>query len=286
MAENRVSSAVITGASTGIGRATALHLAARGFRVFAGVRKESDADSLRDAGGDAVTPVLLDVTDAASVAAAAAVVTEEVGERGLDALVNNAGISINGPLELLPLDELRRQFDINVFGQIAVTQAFLPLLRVARGRIVNMSSIVGLVSLPMSGAYSASKFAVEALSDALRVELHDAGVRVIIIEPGPIRSLFFDKSLEQGDEVEAIFPPDYAEYYAPMSKAIRAGVHWSVRIAGPPELVARRIGRALTARRPRTRYLVGPASHSSALFAMLPDRMRDFLFRLSRKLAR
>ena len=179
-------SVVITGASTGIGAACALHLDQWGWRVFAGVRKQGDAEALRAQGSARLTPVSLDVTDTVSISTAASAVAGAVGAAGLAGLVNNAGIVVPGPIELLPLSDLRRQLEINVVGQVAVTQAFLPLIRAGRGRIVNMGSIAGRMATPFTGAYGASKFALEALTDALRLELQPWGISVSIIEPGAV----------------------------------------------------------------------------------------------------
>src|SRR3954462_12272580 len=181
---------LIRGASTGIGRATALELARRGATVLAGVRDPADGEAL----GPAVTPLPLDATDAAPVAAAG----EEAARRGLDALVNNAGIAVTGPLEYLPLDELRRQLEVNTVVQLAGTQACLPALRASRGRIVNVSSVAGRVVLPLYGPYAASKFALEALSDALRQELEGA-VSVSVVEPGAIATPIWERSLAVAD---------------------------------------------------------------------------------------
>jgi NAD(P)-dependent dehydrogenase (short-subunit alcohol dehydrogenase family) len=167
---------LVTGASTGIGEACALRLAARGIRVFAGVRSESDGASLRQRASDGLTPVLIDVTVPDAIALARGTVADLVGPEGLAGLVNNAGV----------VDEVRKEFDVNVFGAIAVTQAFLPLLRGGRGRIVNMSSISGRIALPFAGPYAASKFALEAISDSWRVELRPWGIRVAIVEPGEV----------------------------------------------------------------------------------------------------
>src|SRR5579862_2288927 len=177
---------LITGASTGIGAACALYLDARGFRVFAGVRNPADGEALRARSSSRLAPVLLDVTNSDSLRDAAAVINETVSETGLHGLVNNAGIAVGGPLEVLPLDDLRRQFEVNVVGQLAVTQAMLPLLRKARGRIVNMGSIVGRAPVPLVGAYSMSKAAVAAMTTALRLELDLWGIDVSLIEPGAI----------------------------------------------------------------------------------------------------
>src|SRR5512135_1789031 len=179
----RDKSLVITGASTGIGRAGALYMARLGWRVFAGVRKQSDAASLRSEGADGLVPVLLDVTDETSIRHAVASVTEAIGTAGLSGLVNNAGIPYGGPVEHLALDKVRREFEVNFFGVISVTQAFLPLLRRARGRIVNMSSVGGMVSSPFVSPYSSTKFALEALSDSLRMELSPWHMEVAVVQP-------------------------------------------------------------------------------------------------------
>src|SRR5688500_9161604 len=183
---------VITGASTGIGRACAIDLDGRGFRVFAGVRKDEDGERLRSE-RPSIEPLRIDVTDAGEIAAARDRVGEEVGERGLAGLVNNAGIAVPGPLEHLPLDEIRRQLEVNVLGQIAVTQAFLPLLRTARGRIVNIGSIGGRVALPLLGPYAGSKHAMEGISDSLRRELRPWGIEVSLVRPGPIATEIWER---------------------------------------------------------------------------------------------
>ncbi|MEK7693262.1 MAG: SDR family oxidoreductase, partial [Chloroflexota bacterium] len=179
-------SVVITGASTGIGEACALHLDALGWRVFAGVRKGADGEALQRKASARLIPVRIDVTDQASIASACDAVAQELGARGLDGLVNNAGIAVAAPLEFVPIDDLRRQLEINVIGQIAVTQAFLALIRTARGRIVNIGSVSGKLATPFTGPYSASKFAMEALTDALRIELRPWKIEVSIVEPGSI----------------------------------------------------------------------------------------------------
>ena len=189
---------VITGASTGIGAASAVELARRGFSVFAGVRKRCDGERLK-AQSPHIVPLLLDVTDAGQIAAAAETVGRAVGDAGLAGLVNNAGIVVAGPLEILPLDQLRLQLEVNVVGQIAVTQAFLPLLRKARGRIVNMGSFNGRIASPYLAPYAASKHALEALSDAMRLELRAWGIRVSVIEPGATTTPIWDKSLAAAD---------------------------------------------------------------------------------------
>lgn len=273
-------SVLVTGASTGIGGAAALHLAELGFSVLAGVRREADAERLAAAGSGRVVPVMLDVTEAGSIESAAGAVEEAVGAAGLHALVNNAGIAAPSPLELLPPDALRRQLEVNVVGQVAVTQAMLPALRRSWGRIVNVSSVGGRVASPGLGAYSASKFALEALSDALRMELHPWGIDVVVVEPGSIRTEIWRRGEERGDSLLERVPEERAAMYSGLIEGLRRMAKRTQERAIPPEKVAARIGRALTARRPRTRYVVGfDARVQIALGAALPDRLNDALLR-------
>ena len=274
---------VITGASTGIGEACALHLAGLGFRVFAGVRKEADAAALRGKAMGRIAPLSLDVTDPAALGRAAAEVAGAVGDGGLAGLVNNAGIAVAAPLEFLPLDEFRRQLEVNVTGQLAATQAFLPLLRRGRGRIVNMSSIAGRIAGPMIGPYHASKFALEALSDALRLELRPWGLHVAVIEPGTIATPIWAKSGAAAEALLAALPARAHELYGPQIAAMRARAARAEGSGIPPRRVAEAVAHALTARRPKTRYLVGTDARIGALVARLPDRLRDRL--LLRRLA-
>ena len=194
---------VVTGASTGIGAACALDCAGRGMTVFAGVRDPRAGEALAEKGGPSLIPITLDVTDEPSITRSVEVVQRVVGEGGLGGLVNNAGIVIGSPLEVIPLSQLRKQLEVNVIGQIAVTQAFLPLLRRGRGRIVNMGSIAGRGTIPLLGPYSASKFALEALTDALRMELQPWGIQVSIIEPGAIATPIWEKSAKAAGDLEA-----------------------------------------------------------------------------------
>jgi NAD(P)-dependent dehydrogenase (short-subunit alcohol dehydrogenase family) len=274
-------SVVVTGASSGIGEACALRLDRLGFQVFAGVRREVDGGALKQKASDRLTPILLDVTDAASIKSAADTLTALLGETGLTGLVNNAGIAVAGPLEFLPIDELRRQFEVNVIGQIAVTQAFLPLLRRGHGRVVNMGSIAGKSALPFIGPYSASKFAMEALTDSLRMELLPWNIPVSIIEPASVATPIWQKSLQAGEKVAAILPPQAHELYGhaivSMSKMVS-----NIRKTAPnngvsTDVVARAVEHALTAKKPRTRYLVGTAALLRLLLGILPDRARDRL---------
>ena len=265
---------VITGASTGIGRACALDLDSRGFKVFAGVRRDEDADRLR-AERPSIEPLRIDVTDADSITAARDRVAEAVGGAGLAGLVNNAGIAVPGPLEHLPIDEFRRQMEVNLVGQVAVTQAFLPLLRTARGRIVNIGSIGGRVALPMLGPYAASKHAMEGISDSLRRELRPWGMQVSIVRPGPIATDIWESGNATAEELLARMPEAEKDY----GEAIAAARGWAAERASqgiPPSEVAEVVAHALTAEKPRTRYLVGPRVRLLAtLRTVLPDRWFD-----------
>jgi NAD(P)-dependent dehydrogenase (short-subunit alcohol dehydrogenase family) len=272
-----VPTALITGASTGIGRATALTLARAGWTVFAGVRDPRAGEQLQaDAGGDAerVIPVTLDVTDAAQIAAAAELVEQRAGAAGLDALVNNAGIGVGGPLELVEIADLRRQFEVNVIAQIAVTQALLPALRRARGRIVLVSSVGGRVPLPFSAPYTSSKHALESLGDSLRIELRRSGVQVALVAPGSVATPIWDKaSAEFGD---IVVPPslqhDYGHVAAAMAKAVRNTASRAI----PTERVAGTIAQALGSKRMRSRYLLGLDAHAMVwMRRLLPDPIYD-----------
>jgi NAD(P)-dependent dehydrogenase (short-subunit alcohol dehydrogenase family) len=264
---------VVTGASSGIGLACATRLAASGWRVLGGYRSESAAAVLREAG---VEPLRLEVTDATEIAAAAEVVGPE-----LDALVANAGIAIAAPLELVPLDELRRQLEVNVVGQVAVVQAFLPALRRARGRLVLMGSVGGRSALPFLGSYAASKHALEAVADSLRLELAPFGVPVSIVEPASIRSRIWEKGAARADELGREFAPGVAELYAGRIAKFRE-VALSRGPGGDPADVAKAVEHALTASRPKARYLVGRDAHLRAWVERLPTRLRDRL--LAKKL--
>jgi NAD(P)-dependent dehydrogenase (short-subunit alcohol dehydrogenase family) len=250
---------LVTGASSGIGRATAELLAARGHSVYAGVRGDTDLE---------LPTVQLDVTNAEQVAA--------LGALELDGLVNNAGVAVTGPLEFMPLEELRRQLEINSVAPVAVTQACLPALRRTRGRIVNVSSISGRVALPLFGPYAASKFALEALSDALRRELHGA-VEVDVVEPGAIATPIWERSIAAADALWAAMPH---EHYGPLVEKLRGEALKQAEQGLAPHMVAETVLTALTARRPRTRYVVGrDAKVQAALARVLPARAMDALLR-------
>ena len=257
---------LVTGASSGIGHASALRLAGSGWRVFGGVRSEEDAERLR---GHGVEPLQLDVTDSVAIAAAAEVVGGE-----LHGLVDNAGIAIAAPLELVPLDELRRQLEVNVVGQVAVLQAFLPALRRAQGRVVLMGSVGGRSALPFLGPYAASKHALEAIADSLRVELAPWGIRVSIVEPASVKTAIWTKGAAQADVMRAGISHDRDELYAARIERFRA-----VALKRGPgidaDVVARAVEHALTASRPKARYLVGRDAHIRAWIERLPTRLRD-----------
>jgi NAD(P)-dependent dehydrogenase (short-subunit alcohol dehydrogenase family) len=247
---------VVTGASSGIGEACALHLDRLGFSVFAGVRREVDGAALQQKGSNRLIPILLDVTDADAIAAAARVVAATAGAAGLAGLVNNAGIAIAGPLEFLPVAELRRQLEVNVVGPIAVTQAFLPLLRQGKGRIVNIGSIAGRVASPFEGPYCASKFALEALTTSLRKELRPWNIPVVMIEPGIIATPIRRKSLAIVEELERRLPQQAHELYGPALAALRKAAMEKDTCGMPADVVAEAVVHALTAPTPKLRYTI------------------------------
>ena len=268
---------VITGASTGIGTACALALDTRGFRVFAGVRKREAGDALRERASDRLEPVLLDVLDEASIAAAAEHVARSLDGEPLRGLMNNAGITVNGAMEFVSLSELRRQFEVNVFGQVAVTQAFLPLLREGKGRIVITGSVSGFFTLPMLGPYCMSKHALESFADALRVELRPWGIHVSLLQPAAIATPIWQKGQDESASTIESSDPGLLEYYAPLIEGIRRLTRKAEKTAAPPEIVARAVVHAMTARRPKARYLMGTNAYPQKIVSWLPTRLRDRL---------
>jgi len=274
---------LVTGASTGIGRLTVERLARNGWRVFASVRKDTDADALA-AQHEAITPLLFDVTDAEGIAAAARRVHQTVGDGGLHGLVNNAGIAVGGPLEFLPLEQLRYQLEVNVTAQVAVTQAFMPALRRARGRIVFVGSVAGRSPLPFIGAYAASKSALHALAASLRVEVRPWGIAVSVIEPAAYASSIWDTALDRADRVLLPDAAGLETYYGATLQAVRRMVRRAGR-AKPPHAVALVIEKALLAKHPRARYPVGLGARSRAVFELLPTRLRDALIAASMRRA-
>jgi len=266
---------LVTGASSGIGRATALLLDRSGFQVFAGVRRSEHGESLRREASERLTPILLDVTDPRSIEAAARAVTDLLGGRPLEGLVNNAGIDIAGPLETSSVADVRSQFEVNVIGLLSVTQAFLPLLRQSRGRIVNIGSVLGRLAIPFMGAYSASKFALEGLTDAFRIELLPWGIHVSLIEPGPVATPLWSKThLLAGMKEGRV--DDAGQLYAVANAAANAAFTKFGQTGISPDKVAAKVSESLTARNPKPRYLVGrDAKALSLLAALVPDRIRD-----------
>ncbi len=280
-------SVLITGTSTGIGAACAWHLDALGFRVFAGVRKPGDGEALAASASGRLVPLHLDVTDGASIASAARFVEDRVGSLGLSGLVNNAGIAVPGPIEAVPIEQARRQLEVNVLGQMAVTQALVPLLRRGCGRIVNMSSIAGVAATPFLGWYGASKFALEALTDALRLELRPWGIEVSSVEPGAIATPIWARSATTADDLtRAADPKTLALYQEPLAR-MREVVRKAAARAIPAEEVAKVVAQALMARRPKTRYLVGTdAKFRAFLKRILSDRGQDWVLSVFLKLPR
>ena len=269
---------VITGASTGIGKACALQLDGHGFRVFAGVRKDEDAERLRGEGSERLQPVKIDVTDEQSIASAANEVRDAVAERGLAGLVNNAGVALPGPLEFIPIEEFRRQIEVNLVGQVATTQAFLPLLRKGNGRVVNIGSIGGRVALPFVGPYAASKFAMEAVTDSLRRELRPWGIEVSIVEPGGTSTAIWERGTGAARTIQAKLPPQADGLYGPAMERMTKIAAEIDRNGMPPSAVADVVEHALTAAKPKTRYLVGrDAKLRARLAKVLPDRTFDRL---------
>lgn len=268
---------VVTGSSSGIGEACAIHFDRAGWRVIAGVRREQDAARLRQQGSDRLMPMLLDVTNPGQIAAVAAETARLTGGDGLQGLVNNAGIARGGPLEFIDPAEFRHQFDVNVFGLLDVTRRFLPLLHQGRGRIVNIGSIAGRVTTPLLGPYCASKHAVEGLSDALRMELLPHGISVSLVEPGVVATPIWEKA-GGGRSLFDRLPAEARSRYGDMVAALGRLIERAPGRAIPVDVVVRAVDHALTARRPRTRYLLGrDARLRLVLQTLLPRRWMDAL---------
>jgi NAD(P)-dependent dehydrogenase (short-subunit alcohol dehydrogenase family) len=268
-------SVLVTGAARGIGRSIVTHLAANGWDVIAGVRSKDDAADIAAADPQRISPVILDVTNAEQIAA----LNDSLPER-LDAVVNNAGIVVGGPIETVSPDELRRQFEVNVIGQVAVTQAVLPPLRKSQGRIVFISSVNGKVAFPLIGAYCASKFALEAAADALRMELKPWNIAVVVVEPAQTDTDIWRTAHNLLEETAGAMTPEQLGLYADHLTGLKKSIPMSQRLAGPPEKVAATVEEALTARRPRARYVVGIAPKLQvALITNLPAAARDSVLR-------
>ncbi len=266
---------VVTGASTGIGAATARELARRGFHVLAGVRKATDADALRATN---LEPVMLDITNEAEIAALVKHITDDPERRPLRALVNNAGVGMNAPVETLPLAEWRRLFEVNLFGHVAMMQALLPALIQNRGTVVNISSVGGKVAMATYGPYGSTKFALEAVSDALRREVEPLGVKVVVIEPGAVTTDMLERVAAVGERAISEMTTEQHGRYAALMHAVISQAQAAVPGGARPEEAARVIAGAITSKQPRTRYTVGRSTAMVIrLTRLLSDRMVDGL---------
>jgi NAD(P)-dependent dehydrogenase (short-subunit alcohol dehydrogenase family) len=267
---------VITGASTGIGAATARELARRGFHVLAGVRRDRDADSIR---GPGIEPLILDITNPDHIHALATRVHGDAQGRAVRALVNNAAIQINVPVEAFAIDEWRRMFEVNLFGHVAVTQALLPALFRSKGRVINISSVGGKIAMAAYGPYAGTKFALEAVSDSLRRELAPFGIQVVVVEPGAVRTEMLGRAIATAHELASTMTPEQSQRYGGLVQAVNTQAESSTRSGLPADAAAKVIAKAVTVRKPRTRYTVGrDAALLTRLVRILPDRMLDRLF--------
>lgn len=274
--------ALVTGASKGIGRSIALNLDRQGWTVFAGVRRPEDGDALCKDGSNRLQPLILDITKADQIAQAAKTIAQAVGEAGLDALVNNAGIALAAPLEFIPIPVFREQIEVNLTGHLAVTQAMLPFVRKAKGRIINISSIGGRIAGPMLGPYHASKFAIEGLSDSLRAELSPWDIKVVSIEPGAIATPIWETATAAADKLEAGMPEQGRAYYSKQIARTRKGSAKAATEGIHPDRVAEVVDKALKTPNPRNRYTVGQDAWFVAnVLLRLPERIRG---RVARRL--
>ena len=279
-------SALVTGTSTGIGKACVARLAERGWKVFAGVRRREDGERLQAEHHNGVHPVILDVSNREHIHRVIDDITGEVGERGLQGLVNNAGVGVGGPIEYLREDDWRFVFDVNLFGVVALSQAATPLLRAGRGRIVHIGSIGGRISLPGLAPYNASKHAIEALAETMRNEFRLSGtpIRVALIEPGAVKTAIWDKGDTTVDEIEQRLDGVGQSRYRWLVDLARGFIDDGRRVGIPGSRVADAVEHALTADRPKLRYLVGPdAKLSGHIAARAPDRVRDAFIRMASK---
>jgi NAD(P)-dependent dehydrogenase (short-subunit alcohol dehydrogenase family) len=274
MAGNKSGAVLVTGASTGIGRAAALLLDGKGYRVYAGVRKDTDAESLAEEASDRLTPVTIDVTNQPSITEAKRNISRAVGEDGLAGLVNNAGVGGGGgPIEFMSLEDLYATLDVNLFGQVQVTQAFVPLLRKSKGTIVFIASIGGRVASPFMSPYNVSKFGVEALGESLRFELKPWDIDVVVVEPGSIDTNIWDKGADEINRIFGKLPAKAKKLYGDQMRRFGEVIADTANRGIPPEKVANVVYRAIRSHNPRHRYLVGSdAKIAGRLKGMLPDR--------------
>ncbi|MCP1184527.1 SDR family oxidoreductase [Paenibacillus sp. 1781tsa1] len=273
---------VVTGTSSGIGRATAEQLAAEGFHVLAGVRRQEDADKIKQKN---IEPVILDITAIDTLRALAERVEQDPLGRPLRAVVNNAGIAVNAPLEMVPLDELRRQIEVSVIGQVAVIQALTPALLKSGGRVVNIGSVGGKISMPGFGIYSAAKYAMEAINDSLRREMSSFGLKVIMITPGGVSTSLSEKGVTTANRLSKLMTPDQHRRHDRLFDAVKAQAESWATSGIPPEKVAEVVSRAIHASNPRTRYTAGRDSALlTRLVRILPDKLLDRMLRSQMKL--
>jgi NAD(P)-dependent dehydrogenase (short-subunit alcohol dehydrogenase family) len=273
---------VVTGASTGIGAATVKELAHRGFHVLAGVRREVDANALRGLGIEGIEPCILDITAESDITAIAERVARDPQRRPLRALVNNAGIAINAPVETLPIAQWRQQFEVNLFGHIAITQALLPALLNSSGTVVNISSVGGKVALPTYGAYAGSKFALEAVSDALRREVSAGGIKVVVIEPGAVKTEIAERGIVTSEGLKADMTAAQLARYSEVMDAVMAQARSFNETGVSAEAAAAVIAKAAIASRPRTRYTIGrDAAILLQISRFVSDRVLDRIVRLN-----
>ncbi|PRX10904.1 UNVERIFIED_ORG: short-subunit dehydrogenase [Martelella mediterranea] len=265
---------VVTGASSGIGAATAQEMARRGYHVLAGVRREQDA---RDIQGPNIEPVLIDITHPDDIAALAQRIDTDPPGRALRAVVNNAGIGTNAPVEVFDLDAWRKLFEVNYFGHIAVTQKLLPALLRSKGRVINISSVGGRIAMATYGPYAGAKFALEALSDSLRRELAPSGVDVVVIEPGAVQTKISGRAIAVANNVAAAMTPEQTERYGALIHAVTAQAAAADKTGAKASVAANVVVRAITSRRPRTRYGVGREAALLGLMSLLPDKVIDWL---------
>ncbi|MGC5562724.1 SDR family NAD(P)-dependent oxidoreductase [Streptomyces sp. FR-108] len=272
---------VVSGASSGIGAATARALAARGYHVLAGVRTDSEADAVR---ADGIEPVTLDITVPDHIEALARRIADDPERRVLRVLVNNAGIEINAPVEVLPLSLWREQFEVNLFGHIAVIQELLPFLRLSRGRIVNISSVGGVAALPVFGAYAGTKFALEAASDSLRREVSAHGVQVVVVQPGGVRTEMAARSGDTSLELAAGMNAEHQRLYGDLIRATVSSNTAFLERAVPAAKAGARIAEVATTPRPRARYTLGAdAAFVIPLARFLPARLMDGILAMSHR---
>ena len=270
----------ISGSSSGIGEACALGLDERGYHVFAGVRNAEDGQTLSQRASQRLRPVIVDITNPKQIKAAAETVRQALGDKPLDGLINNAGISLGGPLEFVPIDRLRHQLEVNLIGHIAVSQMFIPLLRKSQGRIINVGSVVGIFASPMLGPYCASKYAMEAISDVMRRELKPWNIKVSLLEPGIIAKKIWEKSRIRAERGIKEAPEELLHLYGPLIERVQKPAADIEKTAQSPEVAVRAVVRALTASRPKTRYRMGPKARPQKVISWLPDRIQDRIIAL------